>query len=80
MSKFVSPNDLHKAAKTQMLQGKEPVSQMDWMLCANFWAANIASGMEVEVVKLMGLIFQCPLTTDVLTEIAQFQVGKKEER
>ncbi len=76
--KMVSPNDLQQAAKDHMLQGCEPVTKGDWALCANFWAANIALGLEESAVPLIGMIFQCPLSKAYLIEIARFQANKKE--
>ena len=77
MSKMVSPNDLQQAAKDQMLNGRDPVSDDDWALCANFWAANIQSGLEVSAIPLMGLIMGCPLSKEYLVQIAQFQATRK---
>lgn len=79
MSRMVSPNDLQQAAIDTMLDGKPPTTDKDWVLCANFWAANIQSGLEVSAIPLMGMILGCPLSKEYLTEIAQFQASKKEQ-
>jgi hypothetical protein len=75
--KMVSPNDMQKAARDQMLQGREPVSTEDWELCANFWAANISKGLETSAIPLLGMILNCPLDKDVLVTIAKYQAGRK---
>lgn len=76
-NKLISPNELHQAAKDQMLDGREPVTDKDWQLCANFWAANIAAGLEVAATPLVGMIFDCPLGKETLIKIAEFQASKK---
>jgi uncharacterized protein (DUF2237 family) len=77
MGRWVSPNDIQKAAEEHMLAGQKPVTRDDWILCANFWAANIQKGLEEGAVPLMGLIFECPLTKDELLEVAKFQAVRK---
>jgi hypothetical protein len=47
MSRMVSPNDLQKVAQDIMLDGREPESENDWVLCVNFWAYNAALLYEV---------------------------------
>jgi uncharacterized protein (DUF2237 family) len=74
---MVSPNDLQKAAEEQMLGGRKPVTEKDWMLCANFWAANVEKGLEGLAIPLLGMILACPLTKDELLEIAKFQAVRK---
>ena len=80
MSRFVSPNDLQKAACEHMLEGRPPASYHDWELCANFWAANIAPDLSEAVLPIMGLIFACdgcPLTRSELIAIARFQEERR---
>jgi len=77
MQKLVSPNDLQLAAQNMMLDGREPISRKDWAMCANFWAANIAKGLEVTALPLLGLLFNCPLTKDELIAIANYQRSRK---
>jgi len=79
MSKAISPNDLQAAAIEHMLDGKKPRTTDDWTLLANFWAANIAGGLEVSAVPLIGMLFNCPLSKEVLVEIAKFQATRKQE-
>lgn len=76
MSRLVSPQELHDAACEQMLKGRKPQSTLDWQLVANFWAANIADGLAVAALPLLGLIFQCPLTKVELESIALFQASR----
>jgi hypothetical protein len=77
MPRNVSPNELQQAAIAMMLGGEPPVSRADWTLCANFWASNIARGLEVSALPLMGLLFECPLTKAELEEIARYQEDRK---
>ena len=82
MSRFVSPNDLQKAACEHMLEGKSPASHHDWQLCANFWAANVSTGLSESILPIMGLIFACDgcdLTRSELIAIARFQEERRRE-
>jgi hypothetical protein len=76
MPKMISPNELHQGAQDEMLEGKAPVTERDWQLCVNFWAANVSIS-EIEICKLMKRLFQCPLDDKQIVEIAKFQQGKK---
>jgi hypothetical protein len=76
---MISPNDLQANAIKVMLEGKEPVTERDWQLCVNFWAANV-SVAEIEICKLMRRIFNCPISDEDIAEIATFQVKKKGEK
>jgi hypothetical protein len=75
--RMVSPNELQGGAKDAYLDGKEPKTQRDWMLCVNFWAANISHDLEESACLLMKRIFSCPLSDDLVKEIAQFQANAK---
>lgn len=77
MTKLVSPNQLHEAAKLHMLNGRDPVSKDDWSRCANFLAFNIEKGLEVTALPLLGMILEYPLTRDEMIKIAEYQMGKK---
>jgi hypothetical protein len=77
MTRNVSPNELQSAAIAMMLGGLPPITREDWTLCANFWASNIAKGLEEAAVPLLGMLFECPLTKEELTEIARFQADRK---
>jgi hypothetical protein len=76
---MISPNDLQANAIKVMLEGKEPVTERDWQLCVNFWAANV-SVAEIEICKLMRRLFNCPISDEDIAEIATFQVKKKGEK
>lgn len=77
---LISPNDLIRAAKDQMLGGKEPATHRDWQLIANFWAANLAAGLEESGTILLRLLYpECPLTKEELIDIAEFQAARKPE-
>jgi hypothetical protein len=77
MMGMVSPQQIQNAACAEYLNGRAPRTREEWIKCANFWAFNIAKGMEEPVVTLMGLIFNCPLTKEELKEIAAFQAERK---
>jgi hypothetical protein len=73
---IISPNELHQAARDTYLGGQEPTTRHEWILCVNFWAANIAV-TEVEACHILGLIHQCPLKRDEIVQIAQYQQKQK---
>ena len=77
MSKLISPNELQSKAIEIMLNGRKPTTREDWQLCANFWAVNIANGLEATATPLIGVLFDCPLSYDELVAIAQFQADRK---
>jgi hypothetical protein len=74
---MVSPNDLQKAAIAMMLEGREPKTDEDWAKCVNFWAANIAKGLEESACHLLKRLFDCPLPDEDIEIIAKFQANKK---
>jgi hypothetical protein len=76
-SRMLSPDELHNKAKEMMLEGREPKTAGEWALCANFWAANISKGFAVITCKIMGKIYQCPLSEADLKQIAEFQEKRK---
>lgn len=73
--RWVSPNQIHKAAKEMMLDGREPKTEEDWCLCVNFWASNVANS-QVEVCILLSKLFDCPLSREYVVEIAEYQARK----
>jgi hypothetical protein len=75
--RMISPNDLQQAAKDAMLEGREPASVHDWMLCANYWAANVQKGLETSILPVLGLLFDCPVSREDLVVIAEYQAGRK---
>src|SRR5215472_5806519 len=80
MTRFISPNDLQKAAISMMLEGRPPASYSDWELCANFWAANIVPDLSEAILPIMGLMFACDgcdLTRSELIAIARFQEERR---
>jgi hypothetical protein len=74
---MVSPAELHRAACAEYLDGRSPTTRTEWQYCVNYWAANLAAGLEVEACKLLGLIMECPLSATEISEIAAFQAGHK---
>ena len=77
MPNMISPNELHDAAKKHMLEGKEPVTDHEWSLCVNFWAANILPDFAILTANLMAKIYKCPLKEETVEEIAFFQAERK---
>ena len=76
--RFVSPNEMLAAAKDFMLQGREPVNRQDWQLIVNFFAVNVASGMEEPCVQLVMKLYNHPLTEEDITKIVSYQVERKQ--
>ncbi len=74
---LVSPNDLQAAAIDEMLCGLNPVTTKDWQLLVNFWAANIAKGLEESACQIIARLFNCPLSHDTITQICEFQLERK---
>jgi hypothetical protein len=77
MSRMVSPNDLHNAAKAEYCDGRDPSTKREWQQCINFWAENIISPLEESACLLMSRIYDCPLPDDQIREIASFQFKQK---
>lgn len=77
MARLTSPNDMQQHAIDTMLGGKPPRSNADWVLCANYWAANIAEGVEEAAMPLLGMVLDCPLSRETLVKIAKFQASRK---
>lgn len=73
MIKYVSPDDMMNAAKTAMLDGAEPVTDDDWILLVNFFAAN----MRIEATKLVCNLFDCPIDASNIEFIVKKQTGLK---
>lgn len=73
MARLISPNELHKAACESQLRGRKPETDLDWELCVNFWAFNIAKGLRVSGTVLMAKIMDCPLSEEDVRAIAEFQ-------
>ncbi len=75
---LTSPNELMEAAQKNMLNGQAPKSNRDWVLIVNFWAFNIAPGLEESATILMAKIFDCPLSTHIVAAIAKAQADTRE--
>jgi len=68
-----SPNEMFKAAKENMLDGKAPVSHGDWAKVFNFFAANIIPAAAAPACKVMRILFKAPLSEADVAAIARFQ-------
>lgn len=77
--RFISPNEMMKAGKNSMLDGREPSSKEDWVRLFNFFAVNISQGLEEQTCLLLGRLYYSPLTDDEIKSIAQFQHSEKIE-
>lgn len=78
--RWVSPNDMFLAAQRMMLDGREPASEEDWFKVVNFFAANIATEVALSGVRLMCLLYNCPLTDVQIAKITEFQIAHKEAK
>jgi len=79
--KLVSPEELHKAACAEYLNGRKPRTKTEWILCVNFWAFNAAKGTRVAATQLMAMIYSCPLPEKQIREIAEFhEKGKSNDK
>lgn len=68
-----SPNELLKAGKDRMLDGKEPETREDWVRIVNFWAACIHPDTQPVSVQLMCKLYNAPVTDDEAESICMFQ-------
>ena len=75
--RHMSPNELHKYSCDTMLRGRKPVTDKEWMLVVNCWAANIAKDMTSDAVRIMALLYNCPLDPEILELISAFQDDRK---
>jgi hypothetical protein len=75
--RHMSPNELHKYSCDTMLRGRSPTTDKEWMLVVNCWAANIAKGMTSDAVRIMALLYNCPLDAEILELISAFQDDRK---
>jgi len=76
---LVSPNQIMKAAKDEMLEGNEPKNPEEWVLIMNFVAFNLMEGVEIAASELFRLMYEIPLPKEIVEEIAKFQVASKKE-
>jgi hypothetical protein len=74
---FHSPNDLLKAAREMMLEGRKPVSYEDWVRVFNFLAFNIATEVQPEALLVFRHLYDVPLTDEEIREISAFHMSKK---
>lgn len=77
MSHLVSPNEMMEAAKAQMLEGREPQSEDDWLRLANFIAFNVHPDIVHPVLKIFKAIYDIPLTEEQLTKVADYQLARR---
>jgi hypothetical protein len=80
MAHLVSPNEMHQAACDQMLEGRQPVTEEDWVKVVNFYAANVAAEVQPTGVTFMAMIMGCPLPSEYVERISAFQVEQMAKR
>jgi hypothetical protein len=66
-----------QAARDIMLDSREPKSEEDWCRIVNFWAANVHEDSAREAVRLLCLLFECPLERKYIDEIVTFQLQRR---
>ena len=73
--RLISPNKMHKAACDTMLNGKQPVTEMDWILIVNFYARNTAVESQPAGTVFLAVLMDCPLSKEAVTYIAMKQAS-----
>jgi len=68
-----SPDNLLKAAKDVMLEGRDPESDEDWQTVVNFWALNVHPDVQPSAIQLMCTLYKVPVTDGQVKEICKFQ-------
>jgi len=77
--RWVSPDDEMAAAELHMLNGREPVSNRDWENVINFAAFNFPAEYAEAICQILRAIYSIPLSPEVITEIAAFQIQRRKE-
>lgn len=72
-----SPNEMFEAGKRIMLNGREPETPKDWMKLVNFFAYNIADGLELPATKILAKVLGAPLGEDTIEKIVNSQIKLK---
>lgn len=72
-----SPNDLKKQAEEVMLDGREAETPRDWALLVNCWAANLPKDLALVEIRLMGMIFEIPISEADMEEIVLYQLDRR---
>jgi hypothetical protein len=75
---LMSPAELYEQGCIEMLDGNAPVGVADWEKMINFWAYRLKSGLEIELVCLVCMIYQPPVSIRRTLEIVKFQQAVKE--
>ena len=74
-----SPNELLAAAKIQMLDGREPVTQKDYQMVLNFVAYNTADGLEEDLTPFFANLYEMPVDEATCREIGRYQARRKRQ-
>lgn len=79
INRLVSPNEIMRAAKAAMLDGKEPSSVEDYQRIMNFLAANLEPDIALSACQLMRTIYEMPIAEVDVIAIVTYQLDKKKE-
>lgn len=77
---MVSPETMLFAAKEQMLNGNDPVTEADWVKVMNFIAFNIHPEVCVSACLIFKIIYDVPIDREHVVAIAEFQNESKAGR
>lgn len=75
--RLVSPDELLQAAKEQMLNGRDPVTDVDWFYVMNFFAVNIDTALALDACKLLRVVYDMSITEQDVERIVKFQLERK---
>lgn len=75
--RMVSPNDMMEAAKVAMINGRDPQSEIEWIMLVNFFAFNMPIEVAENGCLLMKTIFDIPLDDETIIGIAERQNESK---
>jgi hypothetical protein len=74
--RLVTPDEMMAAGIEMMLDGYMPRCEEDWEMLINFFATNADPTIARSLCRLMKLIYDIPLSDDVIDQIVRFQIAK----
>jgi hypothetical protein len=74
---LISPDELLQMVCETELNGREPISYMDWVIVINSIAYNTDIILAESVCQLMRVLYQMPLTEDQVFDIVAQQIGRR---
>ena len=69
MENFVSPDGMMDRGKQIMLDGRDPVSEEDWIKLVSFWAGVIAKEVQPEAIQLLCKLHDAPMSAQSITVV-----------